>query len=131
MWALDPDRAEAVVLDGISGDVVDTISLPSTPLAVISDGVSVWISLKDPAFVQFAASTRVMQGPYLMDVRSDVLAVTPLADSARLWAGDRSSSKVQAFDNAGGLLYTDEIVGAAQGLTFGSNNLIWAATYGS
>jgi hypothetical protein len=127
MWALDPDRAEAVVLDGISGDVVDTISLPSTPLAVVSDGISVWVSLKDPAFVQFAASTRVMQGPYPMDVRGDVLAVTPMADSARLWAGDRNSSKVQAFDSSGGLSYTVEIVGSVHGLTVASNGLIWAA----
>jgi Collagen triple helix repeat (20 copies) len=127
MWALDQDNAQAVVLDGISGDVVETISLPTTPLAVVSDGISVWISLKDPALVQFAASTRVMQGIYPMDVRGDVLAVTPLADSARLWAADRGSSKVQAFDNTGALSYTVEIVGNAQGLAVGSNGLIWAA----
>ncbi len=68
-----------------------------------------------------------MQGIYPMDITGDVLAVTPMADSARLWAADRSSSKVQAFDNAGALSYTVEIVGAAQGLTLGSNRLIWAA----
>ncbi len=51
MWALDPDNAQAVVLDGISGEVVETIALPNTPLAVVSDSISVWISLKDPALV--------------------------------------------------------------------------------
>jgi hypothetical protein len=115
------------VLDGISGEVIDTITLPNTPLAVVSDGASVWISLKDPALVQFTAATRVMEGTYPMDVRGDVLAVTPMADSARVWAADRTSSKVQAFDNAGALSYTVEIVGAAQGLAVGSNSLIWAA----
>jgi Collagen triple helix repeat (20 copies) len=127
MWALDQDNAQAVVLDGISGEVVDTITLPSTPLAVVSDGISVWISLKDPALVQFAATTRAVQGIYPMDIRGDVLAVTPMADSARLWAADRNSSKVQAYDNAGALSYTVEIIGAAQGLAVGSNGLIWAA----
>jgi hypothetical protein len=127
MWALDQDNTQAVVLDGISGEVIDTITLPNTPLAVVSDGASVWISLKDPALVQFTAATRVMEGTYPMDVRGDVLAVTPMADSARVWAADRTSSKVQAFDNAGALSYTVEIVGAAQGLAVGSNGLIWAA----